>query len=97
MTTEDIAPLATGRLVLRLVDASDEAAIHRHRSHPAATRYLSHDPLSVYEPNTPSIRLLQSLGFHRDPGLPSENDSAGKGLPLLMFRLNAPQPSSGLP
>ncbi|WP_307097896.1 GNAT family N-acetyltransferase [Arthrobacter sp. V1I9] len=46
---------------------------------------------AVYEPNSPSIRLLQSLGFRLDPGVPTDQDTAGKGFPLLMFRLDSPQ------
>jgi len=198
MLAGETAPLATERLVLRLIDGSDEAAIHKYRSDPAITQYLSHDPLTaeanrerltqllalgaasngtwfnygwavtlresgevigdartwnstalaatgllapgrhpagqaalayvlnadyhhqgygreaaavlvkwlfthrgistavaaVYEPNSPSIRLLQSLGFRRDPVLPADQETAGKGFPLLMFRLDCPQHSS---
>jgi ribosomal-protein-alanine N-acetyltransferase len=47
MAPGEIMPLVTERLVLRLVEAPDEAVIHRYRSNPAATRYLSHEPLSV--------------------------------------------------
>ncbi|CCQ47623.1 acetyltransferase family protein [Pseudarthrobacter siccitolerans] len=197
MGRSGITPLVTDRLVLRLVEGSDESAIHRYRSNPAATRYLSHEPLSVeanrkrltellalaeastgtwfnycwaitlrqsgevigdartwnstavsepgvlapgmhpaghaalayvlhpdhhhqgygreaaaalvtwlftqrginavaaavYEPNSPSIRLLRSLGFQSDPVLPVDRDRAGKGLPLLMFRLDRPDSS----
>jgi ribosomal-protein-alanine N-acetyltransferase len=50
---------------------------------------------AVYEPNSPSIRLLQSLGFRRDLGVPADQDTAGKAFPLLMFRLDSPQHSSG--
>jgi ribosomal-protein-alanine N-acetyltransferase len=193
----EIVPLVTGRLVLRLVEVPDETAIHSYRSDPAATRYLSHEPLSweanrerltellalaeastttwfnygwaitlresgkligdartwnstaieepatlvpgrypaghaalayvlhpnyrgqgygreaaealvkwlfgqpgidtvvaaVYEANSPSIRLLGSLGFRQDPGLPSDRQGAGKSLPLLMFRLDRPRAS----
>lgn len=46
MNGAETGPLATERLVLRPVLASDAAAIHRFRGNPAATRYLSHDPLS---------------------------------------------------
>ena len=49
---------------------------------------------AVYEPNTPSIRLLISLGFRRDSAVPSDQDTARKGYPLLMFRLDCPQHSS---
>jgi len=197
MARSGITPLVTDRLVLRLVEGSDESAIHSYRSNPAATRYLSHEPLSVeanrerltellalaeaststwfnycwaitlrqsgevigdartwnstavsdpgvlapgkhpagqaalayvlhpdyqhqgygreaaaalvtwlftrrginavaaavYEPNSPSIRLLRSLGFQSDPVLPADRDRAGKGLPLLMFRLDRPDSS----
>jgi RimJ/RimL family protein N-acetyltransferase len=199
MLSGEIPPLVTERLVLRLIDGADEDAIHRYRSNPAATQYLSHHPLTVeenrerlrqllalgeassgqwfnygwaitlresgavigdartwnstalaatgvlapgehpaanaalayvlhpghqrqgygreaaaalvqwlftqrgistvvaavYEPNAPSIRLLQSLGFRRDPAVPSDQDTAGKGLPLLMFRRDHPKHSSG--
>jgi ribosomal-protein-alanine N-acetyltransferase len=193
MTSSEIMPLLTERLVLRLITDSDEAAIHSYRSNPVATRYLSHEPLSVeanrerltellalaeastgtwfnycwaitlrqsgnvigdartwnstavsrpgvpapgkhpaghaalayvlhpdyhhhgyareaaaalvtwlftrgintvaaavYEPNTPSLRLLRSLGFQSDPVLPADVERAGKDLPLLTFRLNRP-------
>jgi RimJ/RimL family protein N-acetyltransferase len=197
MPRSGITPLVTDRLVLRLVEGSDESAIHTYRSNPAATLYLSHEPLSVeanrerltellalaeaststwfnycwaitlrqsgemigdartwnstavsdpgvlapgkhpaghaalayvlhpdyhhqgygreaagalvnwlftqrgistvaaavHEPNSPSIRLLRSLGFQRDPVLPVDRDRAGKGLPLLMFRLDRPDSS----
>src|SRR5215218_1039913 len=197
MPPGEIEPLVTERLVLRLVEGSDEAAIHSYRSNPAATRYLSHEPFSVednrerltellalaeaststwfnycwaitlrqsgemigdartwnstaaspagvlapgkhpaghaalayvlhpdyhhqgygreaaaalvtwlftqrgintvaaavYEPDSPSIRLLRSLGFQSDPVLPVDRDRAGKGLPLLMFRLDRPDSS----
>ena len=43
---EDIVPLVTKRLILRLVEESDAAAIHSFRSDPNATRYLSHEPLT---------------------------------------------------
>lgn len=199
MVPGEIRPLVTDRLVLRLVDAADEDAIHQYRRDPAATRYLSHDPLdaeanrerlmqllalgkastgqwfnygwaitlrssgqvigdartwnstalteagvlapgehsaghaalayvlapghqhrgygreaaaalvawlftrcevstivaAVYEPNSASIRLLQSLGFQRDPAVPSHQDAAGKAFPLLMFRLDSPHPLPG--
>lgn len=198
MIPEDIVPLVTERLSLRLVEASDAAAIHRFRSDPSATRYLSHHPLTlaangerltellalrqasscewfnygwaitlrgsgevigdartwnstaltadgmlsagkhpvqhaalayvlhpdyhgqgygreaagslvnwlfaergistvvagVYEPNTPSIRLLRSLGFQQDRVTPAEQDTAGKGYPLLMFHLDSSQAST---
>ncbi|WP_285250607.1 GNAT family N-acetyltransferase [Pseudarthrobacter sp. fls2-241-R2A-168] len=197
MPPGEIEPLVTERLVLRLVEGSDEAAIHSYRSNPAATRYLSHEPLSVeanrarlkellvlaeasagawfnycwaitlrqsgqvigdartwnstavsrpgmlapgwhpaghaalayvlhpdyhhhgygreaaaalvtwlfaqrgintvaaavYEPNKPSIRLLRSLGFRPDAVPPEYQESTGKGLPLLMFRLESPASS----
>jgi len=195
---EDIVPLVTERLILRLVEESDAAAIHRFRSDPSATRYLSHDPLTwaangerlaellalrkastgewfnygwaitlresgdvigdartwnsaaltpagllspgkytarhsalayvlhpeyhrqgygreaagalvnwlfaerristivagAYEPNTPSIKLLQSLGFQQDAVNPADGETAGKGYPLLMFHLDNPQHST---
>jgi RimJ/RimL family protein N-acetyltransferase len=195
---EDIVPLVTERLLLRLVEPSDAAAIHRFRGDPSATRYLSHDPLTpaangerlaellalrqassrewfnygwaitlresdevigdartwnstalteagvlsrgkhpvqhaalayvlhpdfhrqgygreaaaalvnwlfaernistvvagVYAPNTPSIRLLRSLGFQQDGITPADQTTAGKDYPLLMFHLDSPQASS---
>lgn len=198
MIPEDIVPLVTERLVLRLVEESDAAAIHRFRSDPSATRYLSHAPLTLaangdrlaellalrrastgewfnygwaitlresgdligdartwnssaltsagtlapgkhpvrhaalgyvlhpeyhrqgygheaagalvnwlfaerrirtivaraYEPNTASIKLLQSLGFQQDAANPSDGEAAGKGYPLLMFHLDNPQHST---
>lgn len=197
MIPEDIVPLVTKRLILRLVEESDAAAIHSFRSDPNATRYLSHEPLTwaangerlsellalrkastgawfnygwaitlresgdvigdartwnstaltaagvlspgkhpvqhaalgyvlhpayhrqgygreaagalvtwlfaerristvvagAYQPNTPSIRLLRSLGFQQDPVTPADQDTAGKGYPLLMFHLDNPQHS----
>ncbi|MGX1162523.1 aminoglycoside 6'-N-acetyltransferase [Arthrobacter sp. SLBN-100] len=198
MVPGNIEPLVTERLVLRPLSGSDEAAIHSYRSDPAATRYLSHDPLTVeenrerltellalcrastgtwfnygwgitlresgelvgdartwnstgmaatgllapgthpaghaalayvlhpdhhhrgygreaaaalvkwlvtqcgistvvaavYEPNSRSIRLLQSLGFRPDSTLPADQATAGKGFPLLTFRLDSPHRSS---
>jgi [ribosomal protein S5]-alanine N-acetyltransferase len=194
---EDIMPLVTERLILRLVEAADAAAIHRFRSDPSATTYLSNGPLTpaanderlaellalrqassgewfnygwaitlresgevigdartwnstaltvsgllspgkhparhsalayvlhpdhhhhgygreaaaalvnwlfaergittivagAYEPNTPSIKLLRSLGFKQDPAVPTDQDSTGKGYPMLMFHLDSPRHS----
>jgi len=199
MTVPDhIPPLVTERLVLRLADVTDAAAIHRYRSDPETTRYLSHGPLTeqatsqrlvkslelstasngdwfnynwaitlresglligdartwnsedlgstgvlspgrhpvrhaalgyvlqshyqhrgyareaaaalvnwlfevravttvvatAYEPNSPSINLLRSLGFTQDPVLSAEQETAGKGFPLLTFTLDR-MPSAG--
>ncbi|WP_181365216.1 GNAT family N-acetyltransferase [Arthrobacter sp. HMWF013] len=198
MILDGIGPLVTARLALRLVRASDAAAIHRFRGNPAATTYLSHGPLTeeanrerlvaamalseasmapwfnhswaivlqesgevvgdartwntaeltpagvlapgrhpahhaalayvlhpdhqhqgygreaaaalvdwlftgssistivagVYEPNTPSIRLLQSLGFRKDPAL-TDQPAGGKRFPLIMFSLDRPDDQSG--
>lgn len=60
MPPGEIEPLVTERLVLRLVEGSDEAAIHSYRSNPAATRYLSHAPLSV-EANRARLKELLVL------------------------------------
>jgi ribosomal-protein-alanine N-acetyltransferase len=49
MPRETIAPLATERLTLRLLSLSDAAALHRFRGDPAATRFLSHHPLTAEE------------------------------------------------
>lgn len=198
MDPEEIVPLVTGRLTLRPVEMRDAAAIHGFRGDPAATRYLSHGPLTAeanrarleevlalrtastsqwfnvgwaiclresgevigdartwnstaltasgrlspgkhpaqhsalayvlhpdhhhhgygreaaaalvnwlfaergittivagaYEPNTPSIKLLRSLGFKQDPAAPTDQDSTGKGYPMLMFHLDSPRHSS---
>ena len=40
------APLLTERLLLRPLTADDAGALLRFRAHPAATRYLSHGPLT---------------------------------------------------
>lgn len=37
-------PLVTQRLMLSLIERSDEAAIHKYRSDPSVTQYLSHGP-----------------------------------------------------
>jgi RimJ/RimL family protein N-acetyltransferase len=47
----------------------------------------------VYEPNTPSIRLLRSLGFRKDPAL-TDQPAGGKDFPLFMFSLDRPVSSS---
>lgn len=60
MTPEAIVPLVTERLILRPVEASDAAAIHRFRGDPAATRYLSHAPLTV-EANDARLSALLAL------------------------------------
>ena len=52
------APLVTERLLLRLLTADDAGALFRFRSHPVATRYLSHGPLT---PEQNSARLQQAL------------------------------------
>ena len=197
MEPEEIVPLVTKRLMLRPAEMRDAAAIHGFRGDPAATRYLSHGPLTaeanrqrledvlalrtastskwfnvgwaiclrtsgevvgdartwnstvldaagvlsagkhpfqhaalgyvlhpnhqhrgygreaagalvnwlfaergistvvagVYEPNTPSIRLLRSLGFQQHPVPPAEQDTAGKGYPMLTFHLDSPRHS----
>ena len=197
MNLEEIGPLVTERLTLRPAEIRDAAAIHRFRGDPAATRYLSHGPLTVeanlerleevvalraastcqwfnygwaitlrtsgevvgdartwnstvletagvlspgkhpfqhaalgyvlhpdhhhhgygreaaaalvnwlfaergistvvaraYEPNTASIKLLRSLGFKQDPAVPTDQDTAGKGYPMLMFHLDSPRHS----
>lgn len=197
MNLEEIGPLVTERLTLRPAEIRDAAAIHRFRGDPAATRYLSHGPLTVeanlerleevvalraastcqwfnygwaitlrtsgevvgdartwnstvldtagvlspgkhpfqhaalgyvlhpdhhhhgygreaaaalvnwlfaergistvvaraYEPNTASIKLLRSLGFKQDPAVPTDQETAGKGYPMLMFHLDSPRHS----
>ena len=52
------APLLTERLLLRPLTADDAGALLRFRAHPAATRYLSHGPLT---PEQNSARLQQAL------------------------------------
>lgn len=54
-------PLVTQRLVLRLIDGSDEAAIHTYRSDPSVTQYLSHNPLTS-EANRERLTQLLALG-----------------------------------
>ena len=197
MNLEEIGPVVTERLTLRPAEIRDAAAIHRFRGDPAATRYLSHGPLTVeanlerleevvalraastcqwfnygwaitlrtsgevvgdartwnstvldtagvlspgkhpfqhaalgyvlhpdhhhhgygreaaaalvnwlfaergistvvaraYEPNTASIKLLRSLGFKQDPAVPTDQETAGKGYPMLMFHLDSPRHS----
>ncbi|MFF1254092.1 GNAT family N-acetyltransferase [Pseudarthrobacter sp. NPDC058329] len=61
MVLEEIRPLVTDRLVLRLVDGSDEDAIHQYRSDPAATQYLSHAPFDA-EANRERLLQLLALG-----------------------------------
>jgi RimJ/RimL family protein N-acetyltransferase len=58
-------------------------------------RRISTVVAGVYEPNTPSIRLLRSLGFQQDPVPPAEQDTPGKGYLLLMFHLDNPLASTG--
>lgn len=52
------APLLTERLLLRPLTADDGGALLRFRAHPAATRYLSHGPLT---PEQNGARLEQAL------------------------------------
>ncbi|MGY3318604.1 GNAT family N-acetyltransferase [Arthrobacter sp. TE12232] len=52
------APLLTGRLLLRPLTADDAGALLRFRGDPAATRYLSHGPLT---PEQNSARIQQAL------------------------------------
>ena len=47
----------------------------------------------AYEPNTPSIKLLRSLGFRQDPAFPTDQNATGKGYPMLMFHLDSPRHS----
>ncbi|UVJ40100.1 GNAT family N-acetyltransferase [Arthrobacter sp. CJ23] len=42
----------------------------------------------VYEPNTASRRLLESLGFTKDRHFTAEQDSHGKALPSWRYRLD---------
>jgi len=42
----------------------------------------------VYEPNLPSRRLLESLGFRTDRHFTAAQDSAGKNLPSIRYRLD---------
>ena len=42
----------------------------------------------VYEPNLPSRRLLESLGFRQDHFFPVADDTAGKQLPSWRYRLD---------
>jgi RimJ/RimL family protein N-acetyltransferase len=51
-------PLLTERLLLRPLTADDAGAVLRFRAHPAATRYLSHGPLT---PEQNRARLRQAL------------------------------------
>ncbi|MEW9872193.1 GNAT family N-acetyltransferase [Arthrobacter sp. HS15c] len=59
-----------------------------------AERGISTIVARAYEPNTPSIRLLRSLGFKPDAAAPTGPDSTGKGYPMLMFHLDSPRPST---
>ncbi|WP_461174918.1 GNAT family N-acetyltransferase [Arthrobacter sp. Z1-9] len=61
MLPGETPPLVTERLVLRLIDGSDEAAIHQYRSDPSVTEYLSHGPLTA-EANRERLRQLLALG-----------------------------------
>jgi ribosomal-protein-alanine N-acetyltransferase len=49
MSAENIAPISTGRLTLRLLTGPDAAALHRFRGNKEATRFLSHPALTVEE------------------------------------------------
>ncbi|MGO4804309.1 GNAT family N-acetyltransferase [Arthrobacter sp. 2MCAF15] len=42
----------------------------------------------VYEPNLPSRRLLEGLGFRKDRYFPVAQDTAGKQLPSWRYRLD---------
>ena len=42
----------------------------------------------VYEPNLPSRRLLEGLGFRKDRFFPVADDTAGKQLPSWRYRLD---------
>lgn len=44
----------------------------------------------VYEPNLPSRRLLESLGFRPDRYFTAAEDTAGKKLPSWRYRLDRP-------
>ncbi|XAS69642.1 GNAT family N-acetyltransferase [Micrococcaceae bacterium Sec5.7] len=186
---DQITPILTERLELRLLTSDDAGAVHRFRGHHGATLYLSHDALSpeenrarlvelvkhaeastpewfhfgwavvlratgeligdcrtwntsepplpgkipsdysslgyvlhpdqhgkgygreaaaamlhwlfsnrdirtvyagVYEPNTASRNLLESLGFAQDHFFPLGQGSGGKGLPAWRYRLDRP-------
>lgn len=55
---DQIAPILTKRLELRLLRDNDAGALHRFRGHPEATRFLSHEALSAEENG---IRLAHQL------------------------------------
>lgn len=44
----------------------------------------------VYEPNLPSRRLLESLGFRPDRYFTAAEDTAGKKFPSWRYRLDRP-------
>jgi RimJ/RimL family protein N-acetyltransferase len=46
---ENLAPIRTDRLTLRLLTGADAAALHRFRGDSEATRFLSHPALTVEE------------------------------------------------
>lgn len=58
MTAASIAPIATERLILRMLNRSDAAALHSFRGDPDATRFLSHQPLT---PEQNLVRLEETL------------------------------------
>ncbi|MCX6499086.1 MAG: GNAT family N-acetyltransferase [Arthrobacter sp.] len=45
----------------------------------------------VYEPNLPSLRLLERLGFRPDHYFTAAEDTAGKNLPSWRYRLDRPK------
>ncbi|WP_346958625.1 GNAT family N-acetyltransferase [uncultured Arthrobacter sp.] len=45
----------------------------------------------VYEPNLPSRRLLEGLGFRQDHYFTAAEDTAGKNLPSWRYRLDRPE------
>lgn len=49
MSPENVAPISTDRLTLRLLTGSDATALHRFRGNKEATRFLSHAALTVEE------------------------------------------------
>ncbi|QDY89362.1 GNAT family N-acetyltransferase [Arthrobacter sp. UKPF54-2] len=45
----------------------------------------------VYEPNLPSSKLLERLGFRKDHYFTAAEDTAGKSLPSWRYRLDRPE------
>lgn len=79
------APLLTERLLLRPLRVDDAGALVEWLF---TARGCVSIFAGVYEPNLPSQRLLEGLGFRKDRYFTVSGGTAGKQLPSWRYRLD---------